>query len=193
MADDITMQRLDQRIEWYDHHSAYNQWAYKVLKLIVIVAAALIPFLSGTEGFRPPWLVGALGVVIAVAEGIQQLNQHHVNWTSYRSTCEALKHERHLYLAKAAPYGGAIDAHALLASASRRSCPRKPPNGHHCRKGWTRSRATPVVPTKMADASAFVGRHPQRLSMRGKDDLPDPKLRYKSTRTSYKHVPDIGP
>ena len=60
-------------------------------------------------------MVGALGVVIAVAEGIQQLNQHHVNWTSYRSTCEALKHERHLYLAKAAPYAGAIDAHALLA------------------------------------------------------------------------------
>src|SRR5215831_7591031 len=76
-------------------------------------------------------------------------------------------------------------------SASRRSCPRKPPNGHHCRKGWTRSRATPVVPTKMADASAFVGRHPQRLSMRGKDDLLDPKLRYKSTRTSYKHYRPI--
>jgi hypothetical protein len=115
MADDITMQRLEQRIEWYDRHAAYNQWVYKVLKLIVIVAAALIPFLSGTEGFKPPWLVGALGVVIAVAEGIQQLNQHHVNWTSYRSTCEALKHEKYLYLAKAAPYAGAIDAHALLA------------------------------------------------------------------------------
>jgi len=115
MADDITMHRLDQRIEWYDHHAAYNQRAYKVLKLTVIVAAALIPFLSGTEGFKPPWLVGALGVVIAVAEGIQQLNQHHVNWTSYRSTCEALKHEKYLYLAKAAPYAGAIDAHALLA------------------------------------------------------------------------------
>ena len=115
MADDITMHRLDQRIEWYDRHAAYNQRAYKVLKLIVIVTAALIPFLSGTDGFKPPWLVGALGVVIAVAEGIQQLNQHHVNWTSYRSTCEALKHEKYLYLAKAAPYAGATDAHALLA------------------------------------------------------------------------------
>jgi hypothetical protein len=88
MADDITMQPLDQRIEWYDRHAAYNQWAYKMLKLIVIVAAALIPFLSGTEGFKPPWLVGGLGVVIAVAEGIQQLNQHHTNWTNYRSTCD---------------------------------------------------------------------------------------------------------
>jgi len=115
MAVDITVQRLDQRIEWYDRHAAYNQRAYKVLKLIVIVTAALIPFLSGTDGFKPPWLVGALGVVIAVAEGIQQLNQHHVNWTSYRSTCEALKHEKYLYLAKAAPYAGATDAHALLA------------------------------------------------------------------------------
>jgi hypothetical protein len=115
MADDITMQRLDQRIEWYDRHAAYNQWAYKMLKLIVIVAAALIPFLSGTEGFKPPWLVGALGVIIAVAEGAQQLNQHHVNWTSYRSICEALKREKYLYLVKAAPYAGAVDAQALLA------------------------------------------------------------------------------
>jgi len=154
MADEITMQRLDQRIEWYDRHAAYNQRAYKVLKLIVIVAAALIPFLSGTEGFKPAWLVGALGVVIAVTEGIQQLNQHHVNWTSYRSTCEALKHEKYLYLAKAAPYAEAIDSHALLAERVESLMSQETAKWATLQEGL--GRGTPVVPTKMADTFGVV-------------------------------------
>jgi len=154
MADEITMQRLDQRIEWYDRHAAYNQRAYKVLKLIVIVAAALIPFLSGTEGFKPAWLVGALGVVIAVTEGIQQLNQHHVNWTSYRSTCEALKHEKYLYLTKAAPYAEAIDSHALLAERVESLMSQETAKWATLQEGL--GRGTPVVPTKMADTFGVV-------------------------------------
>jgi hypothetical protein len=114
MSDDLTMQRLDKQIEWYSGHAAYNQWLYRTLKVVVIVAAALIPFLSGMEGVRPQY-VGALGVLIAIAEGIQQLNQHHANWISFRATAEALKNEKYLYLAKAGPYAEAKDAHALLA------------------------------------------------------------------------------
>jgi hypothetical protein len=62
-----------------------------------------------------PLLLGALGAAIAVIEGIQQLGQYQSNWISYRSTCEALKHEKYLYLAKAGPYANAAGAHALLA------------------------------------------------------------------------------
>src|SRR5262245_55034098 len=185
MADDITVQRLDQRIEWYDRHAAYNQRAYKVLKLIVIVTAALIPFLSGTEGFKPPWLVGALGVVIAVAEVIQQLNQHHVNWTSYRSTCEALKYEKYLYLAKAAPYAGAIDPHALLAERVEVAhVPGDRQMGNAAGKAGQEAGRLQLCPQRWLMLRRLCVRHPQRLSMRGKEDLPDPKLRYKSIRTS---------
>jgi hypothetical protein len=116
MADDITLQRLDEEIAWYDRAASRDQLWYRTLKFVVIVAAALIPFLSGMEAIKPwPWLVGALGVLIAVAEGIQQVNQHHANWTAFRATCEALKHEKYLYLANARPYVGAQEAHALLA------------------------------------------------------------------------------
>jgi uncharacterized protein YdeI (BOF family) len=41
--------------------------------------------------------------------------QYHPNWITYRSTCEALKHEKYLYLAKAGPYAAVIDAHVFLA------------------------------------------------------------------------------
>jgi hypothetical protein len=92
--DDPTIQRLEDQIQWYDQRSNRNQRTFKLLKIIMIVAAALIPLLVGLP--VPAWATGALGVVIAVTEGIQQLNQYHANWISYRSTCEALKHEKFL-------------------------------------------------------------------------------------------------
>jgi len=48
-------------------------------------------------------------------EGLQQLNQYHHNWITYRSTAEALKHEKYLFLSKAGPYAAAINDNALLA------------------------------------------------------------------------------
>jgi len=121
MSDDATMTRLNDQIGWYDRKSTVNQRCYKTLKITVIVAAALIPLLSGAQlPFAPAtgvpsWVLGALGAVIAIIEGIQQLNQYHANWISYRSTCESLKHEKFLYLGKTGPYATAANAHSLLA------------------------------------------------------------------------------
>jgi hypothetical protein len=63
----------------------------------------------------PTWVLGVLGALIAIVKGVQQLNQYHADWISYRSTCEALKHEKFLYLAKAGPYAVATDPRVLLA------------------------------------------------------------------------------
>lgn len=111
--DDPTMLRLEDQIKWYDARSSHNQRIFKVLKMVVILAAALIPFLVGLN--VPRCIIGGLGVLIAVMEGLQQVSQYHSNWITYRSTCEALKHEKFLYLAKAGPYTAATDAHVLLA------------------------------------------------------------------------------
>ncbi len=110
---DPTLLRLDDQIVWYDRRSAYNQRAFKLLKFLEIAAAAIIPFSAGFE--LTPWVTGALAIVVVVTEGVQQLNQYHSNWLSYRSTCESLKHEKYLYLAKAGPYASSNDPHALLA------------------------------------------------------------------------------
>jgi hypothetical protein len=118
---DVTMERLDDQICWYDRRSGTNQRRYKVLKIVVIVLAALIPLLSGIQppfmsvSGVPAWIFGVMGAAIAVIESIQQLNQYYGNWISYRSTCEALKHEKYLYLGNAGPYAAAGDRHALLA------------------------------------------------------------------------------
>ena len=44
-----------------------------------------------------------------------QLNQYQQNWASYRSTAEALKHEKHLFLGEAGPYRNAESPKPLLA------------------------------------------------------------------------------
>jgi hypothetical protein len=114
MPNDPTMDRLEDQIAWYDKNSLRCHLFFKVLKAVVIVCAALIPLLSGLQ-VTPPWLIGSVGALIAVLEGLQQLNQYQQNWIRYRSTCESLKREKYLYLAKAGPYAGVSDEHALLA------------------------------------------------------------------------------
>jgi hypothetical protein len=116
----VTMERLDDQIGWYGDRSRWNQLWYRSLKIIVIVAAASIPVLSsvdlpfvGPSGV-PKWVLGALGALIAVIEGVQQVYQFHADWISYRATCEGLKREKFLYLAKAGPYASA-DSDTLLA------------------------------------------------------------------------------
>jgi len=112
---DPTMERLEDQIAWYDRKSLANQRYYKRIKVVEISAAALIPFLSAFKLAQMLWVSGGLGVLITVLEGMLHLNQYQQNWISYRSTCESLKHEKYVYLGKAAPYAGAADPHALLA------------------------------------------------------------------------------
>jgi Protein of unknown function (DUF4231) len=83
------------------------------LKICQIVTAAAIPVAAGVSA--PAWLVGGAGALIVVLEGLQQLQQYQQNWTTYRATCERLKHEKFLFMAQAGPYGVAPNPEALLA------------------------------------------------------------------------------
>jgi len=108
-----TLERLEDQIAWYDRKSMENQRWFKRSKVAAIVAAAIIPFAAGIGA--PAFLTGGLGVFIVVLEGLQGLNQYQNNWTTYRSTCEELKHEKYLWLAKAGPYASAENPDALFA------------------------------------------------------------------------------
>jgi Protein of unknown function (DUF4231) len=69
---------------------------YKLLKLLELVVAATLPVVAGVGS--PVWVAGGLAAVIVVLEGVQHLFQFQEHWITYRSTAEALKHERYLYL-----------------------------------------------------------------------------------------------
>jgi len=49
-------------------------------------------------------IVGLLGLVIAAITAVLGLYQFQENWLEYRTTCETLRHEKYLFLAKASPY-----------------------------------------------------------------------------------------
>lgn len=104
---DITLDRLDDQAKWYGRKSKRAQRLYKSMKIIEILAAALIPFLIGLKFRHFELLVGSLGVLITIIEGILQLNQYQQVWTTYRATSEALTHEKYLFLALAGPYAAA--------------------------------------------------------------------------------------
>ncbi|MGA7460673.1 MAG: DUF4231 domain-containing protein [Candidatus Korobacteraceae bacterium] len=124
---DPIFDRLEDQIAWYDKKSTQNQHKFKGIKVTEIVAAALIPMLttlkisgvqhSNSINIGLGVLVTALGVLITILEGLLHLNQYQQNWITYRSTCEALKHEKYVFLGNAPPYasGTETERRALLA------------------------------------------------------------------------------
>lgn len=90
-------ERVDDQIKWYGNKSSRNKRAHHLLRIVEIVAAALIPSLTGyvdekTGGVK--LAVGLLGVIVAVAAGLLALYKLQENWLQYRATYEALKHEK---------------------------------------------------------------------------------------------------
>lgn len=113
MDEDSGYARLEDQIRWYDGKSGSNQWWFKRLKVLEIAAAAAVPV---TAGFLPSWVPAMLGAAIVIVEGVQAINQYQHNWESYRSTCEALRHEKFLFMGRADPYDLPDDeARKLLA------------------------------------------------------------------------------
>jgi uncharacterized protein DUF4231 len=114
---DETLGRLDDQIRWYDTHSSRQRRSFYVLKIVTIVAAAVIPLMAVilSDAYLNKIVISSLGALIVVIEGIQQLFQFQTNWILYRSTCEGLKREKYLYVGNAGPYAAAHNPHSLLA------------------------------------------------------------------------------
>ena len=102
---DPTWARLEDQIDWYDRKSQAAQKAYKRVKVAQLLLAAGVPVAVASA--VPGVVTATLGALVVVLEGVQQLYQWQTNWVLYRSTGEALAHEKFLYLAEAGPYSGA--------------------------------------------------------------------------------------
>jgi Protein of unknown function (DUF4231) len=105
--------RLENEIAWYDTRAEHNRHWFKRLKVGQMATAAGIPVAAAASA--PAWLLGGGGALIVVLEGVQQLQHYQQEWTTHRSTCEKLKHEKYLYLARAGPYGTSPSPERRLA------------------------------------------------------------------------------
>lgn len=99
-------ERVDDQINWYDSKSQKAQKLYKIFQVIEIILASTIPLLSGyaTKCYIFPVVIGIFGCIIAIIESITKLYKFHENWIQYRSTCELLRYQKHLYLTGSYPY-----------------------------------------------------------------------------------------
>ncbi len=109
-------QRLNDQIGWYDRKSGTNQRWFKRLRFAEIVAAAIIPFLSGFAGnsFSIKIAIGALGVVVAVIASLLGLLNLQEHWIEYRATAESLGKEKFLFLTQTEPYDKDDAFHLLV-------------------------------------------------------------------------------
>jgi len=101
---DPAWDRLEDQVGWYDRKSSSSQRAYKRTKTAQLILGSAVPVLALMDA--PSMVTAVVAALVVVLEGLQQLNQWQSNWVLYRSTAEALKHERFLYLALAGPYRG---------------------------------------------------------------------------------------
>ena len=100
------VKRVDDQINWYDKKSQEAQKWYKLLQIIEIILASLIPLLSGYTSSckKLSIIIGLFGAIIAIIESVSKLYKFHENWIQYRSTCEMLRYQKHLYITGSAPY-----------------------------------------------------------------------------------------
>lgn len=112
---DSGYQRLEQQIRWYDRKSLAAQRWFKRAKVVEIVCAALIPLMAKVQ----TTIAALLGASVVVLEGVQQVSQWNQNWITYRSTCEALRHEKYSYMAKSSVYEGKTEDEAKRILAQR--------------------------------------------------------------------------
>ena len=112
-SEEYIEKRIQDQIDWYNGKSQTNQKKFKVLRVTEIVAAALIPFLSGLSIAYPnvatygTITIGVLGMIIAVIAGVLGLGRYQEQWVEYRTICESLKKEKFLFETNAEPYNEA--------------------------------------------------------------------------------------
>jgi len=103
---EYTEKRLDPQIRWYDKKAQSNKHCYKGLRILEIIIAAFIPFLTGymTGPALLKFTIGSLGLLIVIITGIVSLCKLQENWIEFRTTYESLTHEKYLFETKTEPY-----------------------------------------------------------------------------------------
>ena len=110
--------RLENQIAWSDQASLSAQKSYRLLRGGQIVVAAAIPVVSLIVPDQAVY-AGALGAVILILQGLQELGMYRENWQRYRSLCEGLRSEKYLYIEGGGTYAGLSDADARRVLAER--------------------------------------------------------------------------
>lgn len=106
--DQYITNRVDDQICYYDNQSKISQTKFKRLTGVQIISGALIPIVSGFSKSieYSEWITALLGLAVTCTTAFLALNKHQERWINFRTTCETLKHLKHLFITGASPYKG---------------------------------------------------------------------------------------
>ncbi|MEV8377149.1 DUF4231 domain-containing protein [Kribbella sp. NPDC056861] len=93
---------MDEQVHWYSTKSALALRNYRLVKISQLTIGSAVPIIALLE--VPSAITASLGAIVILLEAIQQLFQWQTDQVLYRSTSEALKQQRYLYIAHAGPY-----------------------------------------------------------------------------------------
>lgn len=101
---------MEDQYKWYSNKSRTNKKIFNFLRIAEIIAAALIPFLSGLlinmDDFKTLGIIiiGVLGMTVTVIAGVLSPGRYQENWIEFRKTSETLKREKFLFETQVEPY-----------------------------------------------------------------------------------------
>ena len=106
------LEEVQQEIFDHDKYHRIRMRAYRLSRMVVIVAAGLVPIFAAVDGI-PKWVLGILGGLAAASEAVQQLYQMRQSALQAMRTGNLLAREMRMYLTASGPYSTASDSDAF--------------------------------------------------------------------------------
>lgn len=108
--------RLEDQIKWYSRKSQTAQKWYKRLKIFEFLISASIPVITLAlwDFASTRYIISTIGAILSILTALHGLYKWHEHWIKYRSTAEALKREKFLYLTQSGPYSTENAEHILV-------------------------------------------------------------------------------
>ncbi len=110
--------RYNKEITWYDNKAIRNQIIYSRMQFLLILFSSITPVtIAFSFGFQieyTKWISVISSVIVAICGSSLKIFKFHENWINYRTICETLRKEIHLYDGTVGDYGRATDKESLF-------------------------------------------------------------------------------
>lgn len=112
-------ERYRNQISWYDSKAMHNHASYVRLQWGTIILSSITPVLiaisfGASDCPLAKWIPVTTAVLVAIFASAQKAFKFEEHWMNYRTTCETLRKEIHLYKAHLGEYSDAKDREALF-------------------------------------------------------------------------------
>jgi hypothetical protein len=108
---DDPLELLDREYTWYRSHAVSAGRRYKVLEVLVLAFAALVPV---SAVVAESWVTALLGAVVVVLTGVRSIFSWQEDWLRFTEAWQQLQFARTLYVNELAPYDDAATRVGLL-------------------------------------------------------------------------------